>query len=171
MRARAVWLRAVWLWPLLGGALPAQDQALELAQQLAVALAPERDDPDASVRALIAAALSARQSPAAALLASEARARDDEVVDPAALRQWLAQSLAAAPATGLCAQRLRELDWRLWRRGGGAAGGAPFPGYARAVQVVGPFGDDGSQWLDAPFPPDAAFPAAGRQLPGRFGPS
>jgi hypothetical protein len=149
--------------------LPAQDPTADFAQRLAAVLVPAVDDPDAQVRRAIETALACARSPAATLLASEARNRAEDVADPKALREWLAQALARTPPTGLLQQRLQELDWRLWRRTGGPAPADPFAACARAVEVIGPFGSGGGQWLDEPEPPDAGFPAAGARMPGRFG--
>ena len=91
------------------GALPSQSPTTVLAEALVRAQAPATDDPDASVRELVTAALGHRRSPAAHTLVDEAIRLVGQVQQPRELRAWLRQLPTTEPTHGRLAQRLREL--------------------------------------------------------------
>ena len=151
------------------GALPSQSPTTVLAEALVRAQAPATDDPDATVRELVTAALGHRRSPAAHTLVDEAIRLVGQVQQPRELRAWLRQLPTTEPTHGRLAQRLRELVWYLDLAidGTGPTGPAPAAGYLHTAIAAGPFGDSGDHFVGLPFAPELQFPAVGSELPGR----
>ncbi|MEC7584041.1 MAG: hypothetical protein VYE77_06965 [Planctomycetota bacterium] len=161
---------------LLTAGLPAQQQepeadpTLVLASEFLATLAPAEDDPDVVARRLLETAFRHPSSPAAGQLAQRAEQMLAGLTDPEALHDWLTDHPVQETAHGLLAWRVARIDLALRRRLELPLPRDPFPEFAREVQVIGPFGDPGRQWLDVIFAPDLLFPTKEQQLSGRFGP-
>lgn len=140
-----------------------------LASAWIAALAPAADDPDATARELLRAALAEPRSPVASLLVQEVMNLTSTLQRPGELRAWLLPQLAGPRRHGRLQDRCVELAWRLHAATDGqfAAGPQPPAGYAQYHLLAGPFGDDGDHFVGDVFAPELSFPAAGSSLPGR----
>lgn len=151
-----------------GAVATASNDTRELAQALVASWSAAADDPDASLRALVAAALAHPRSPVAWLCVEEATQRVGTLLDPTAF-------LAVVPngddraLHGLLAQKCNELRWYVKGavEGDGAAGPSPEWGYCREARTVGPLGDGGDRFVGVVMTPELAFPPLGSELPGR----
>lgn len=140
-----------------------------LASAWIAALTPAADDPDATARELLRAALAEPRSPVASLLVQEVMNLTSTLQRPAELRAWLLPQLAGPRRHGRLQDRCVELAWRLHAATDGqfAAGLQPPAGYAQYHLLAGPFGDDGDHFVGVVFAPELGFPPAGATLPGR----
>ena len=140
-----------------------------LASAWIAALTPAADDPDATARELLRAALAEPRSPVASLLVQEVMNLTSTLQRPADLRAWLLPQLAGPRRHGRLQDRCVELAWRLHAATDGqfAAGLQPPAGYAQHHLLAGPFGDDGDHFVGVVFAPELGFPPAGATLPGR----
>jgi tetratricopeptide (TPR) repeat protein len=165
---------AITLLAAVAAPVRAQTDVVPLARALVAAQAPAADDPDATVLALLDAALQQPRSPLAALLVAEAGRWIGSVQDAARVLQALDAASARAGDErrhGLLAQELAVLRWRLVRATAGdeAAGAFPTAGHATELLACGPFGDAGDAFTGVVFAPELRFPEPGAVLPGRGG--
>ena len=155
------------------GALSAQKADLAPAADAWIeSFVPSRDDPDATVHQLLAAAQAIPSLDITARLIGRIAPSLGFVEDPDAVLTRLRAFLNARPegeATHETRVQMRSV-WLRQARFDELAGSDVFAGYATHFTVIGPFGDDGDHHTGVEFPPEREFPQPGVTLPGRFGP-
>ncbi|MEZ5965570.1 MAG: hypothetical protein R3F56_17175 [Planctomycetota bacterium] len=158
------------LW--VAAAAPAQGDTLAVARLLVGSATPSDGDVDARCAAMVAGAVEHGRSPASAALAQACHPLVPQLRDPTAFAALL-QPLAArddlhgtlkSALVGLYAATLERLG-----RADESAAVLLASGFPEALLVLGPFGDDGDNYLGKPYPPELGLGQVD-ELAGRFGP-
>lgn len=155
----------------LAAAAPAQDDSVAVARLLLQAKTPADADVDALAARLVGGAAAHGRSAAGAALLRACQELVPSLRDPAAFvatvrplidRKDLHGTLTAA-LVGVCTDALERLG-----RNDESAALLRASGFPRAVLVLGPFGDEGDNYLGKPFAPEFGL-ATVDPLPGRYG--